>query len=117
MIVALMLCGLFLGIVIGMWFPWAISISYAPFLSVAIMACLDSVFGGLRSCMAGKYDHTIFFSGFFVNALVAMLFVFIGSRLGIDIYYVALLSFGLRIFDNTAAIRRIWLDERKTGVR
>lgn len=48
MIVALMLGGLFLGIVMGMWFPWAIPISYAPFLSVAIMACLDSVFGGVR---------------------------------------------------------------------
>ena len=117
MIVALMLGGLFLGIVMGMWFPWAIPISYAPFPSVAIMACLDSVFGGLRSYMEGKYDHTIFFSGFFANALVAMLFVFIGSRLGIDIYCVALLSFGLRIFDNAAAIRRIWLNERKTGVR
>ena len=65
MIVALMLGGLFLGIVMGMWFPWAIPISYAPFLSVAIMACLDSVFGGVRSYMEGKYDHTIFFSGFF----------------------------------------------------
>lgn len=105
--------GLVLGIIVGLYLPWSISITYAPLTSVAIMACLDSVLGGLRAQLENKFDNAVFFSGFFANALIAALFVFIGARLGIDIYYVALLSFGLRIFNNTAAIRRIWLENRK----
>lgn len=105
--------GLVVGLAIGFYLPWSISLEYAPLSSVAIMACLDSVFGGVRSHLEGTYDDVIFFSGFFANALLAALFVFIGERLGIDIYYVALLTFGFRIFNNMAVIRRIWLNKRK----
>lgn len=111
----LTLLALVAGIMIGLYLPWSISPDFAPLFSVAIMACLDSVFGGVRSHLEGNYDNTIFFSGFFANACLAALFVFIGMRLGIDIYYVALLSFGLRIFNNTAAIRRIWLKRIKNN--
>ncbi|MCI5837390.1 MAG: small basic family protein [Veillonellaceae bacterium] len=108
--------GLLLGIVVGTLLPWSLPIVYAPYISVAIMACLDAVFGGARAGLEGKYDSDVFFSGVVVNTLVAGLFVFIGKRLGIDIYYVALLSFGLRIFNNTAVIRRIWLEGRKKSI-
>ncbi|MBO5588249.1 MAG: DUF1290 domain-containing protein, partial [Anaerovibrio sp.] len=32
--------------------------------------------------------------------------VYVGDRLGIDLYYVALLAFGLRIFNNLGFIRQ-----------
>jgi small basic protein len=44
-----------------------------------------------------------------VNALVAVLLTFVGDRLGLDLYLVALLAFGLRIFQNVALIRRHFL--------
>lgn len=103
------------GLLIGLYLPWSISAEFAPLFSVAIMACLDSVFGGVKAHMEKQFNNLVFFSGFFANAMLASLFVFIGVRIGIDIYYVALLSFGLRIFDNTAAIRRIWLNQRKNN--
>ena len=34
---------------------------------------------------------------------------FVGDRLGLDLYLVALLTFGLRIFQNVALIRRHFL--------
>jgi small basic protein len=34
---------------------------------------------------------------------------FVGDRLGIDLYLVALFAFGLRIFQNVALIRRHFL--------
>ncbi len=105
--------GLLVGWIVGMYLPWSIAMEYAPFSSVAIMACLDAVFGGWRSYLEGRYENVVFFSGFFVNALIAALLVFIGSKLGIDLYFVALMTFGFRIFTNSAVIRRIWLERRK----
>ncbi|NMC33051.1 MAG: small basic family protein [Veillonellaceae bacterium] len=97
------------GIVIGLLFPFSLPAEYGKFLAVALLASLDSVFGGMRAAMEEKFDNAIFISGFFVNALLAVLLVFIGDRLGIDLYYVASLAFGLRIFQNLAIIRRFFL--------
>ena len=44
-----------------------------------------------------------------VNTTVAVLLTFIGDRLGLDLYLVALITFGLRIFQNVALIRRHFL--------
>ena len=98
-----------LGIAIGLRFPLSLPAEYGKFLAVALLASLDSVFGGLRAALEEKFDNAIFISGFFVNALLAVLLVFVGDRLGIDLYYVASLAFGLRIFQNLAIIRRYFL--------
>jgi len=100
------LIGILVGIIVGVMFPVKIPVEYAKFMSVALLAALDSVFGGLRAGMEDKFDNVIFISGFFTNAMLAAGLVYIGDRLGIDLYYVALLTFGLRIFQNLAIIRR-----------
>lgn len=101
--------GLIIGLIIGSLFPISIPVQYAQFMSVALLAALDSVFGGLRAGAEEKFDNTIFITGFFTNALLAASLVYVGDRLGIDLYYVALLAFGLRIFQNLAIIRRYFL--------
>ena len=101
--------GLALGLVLGLFLPIRIPQEYAKFMSVALLASMDSVFGGLRSALEEKFDNAVFISGFFVNALLAVVLVFVGERLGIDLYYVASLAFGLRIFQNLAIIRRFFL--------
>ncbi|MDR7865846.1 MAG: small basic family protein [Sporomusaceae bacterium] len=103
------IAGLIIGIIIGVAFPISVPIAYAKFMSVALLASLDSVFGGLRAGIEEKFDNTVFITGFFTNALLAAGLVYIGERLGIDLYYVALLAFGLRIFQNLAIIRRYFL--------
>jgi small basic protein len=101
--------GVLAGIAIGLLFPVSMPVEYGKFLAVALLASLDSVFGGLRSALEEKFDNAVFISGFFVNAMLAVVLVFIGDRLGIDLYYVASLAFGLRIFQNLAIIRRFFL--------
>lgn len=101
--------GLVIGLLIGISFPITVPFEYAKFMSVALLASLDSVFGGLRAGAEEKFDNTVFITGFFMNALMAAGLVYIGDRLGIDLYYVALLVFGLRIFQNLAIIRRYFL--------
>ena len=101
--------GVLLGIAIGLLFPLSMPVEYGKFMAVALLASLDSVFGGLRSALEEKFDNAVFISGFFVDALLAVVLVFVGDRLGIDLYYVASLAFGLRIFQNLAIIRRFFL--------
>lgn len=101
--------GVLIGIAIGLLFPLSMPVEYGKFMAVALLASLDSVFGGLRSALEEKFDNAVFISGFFVNALLAVVLVFVGDRLGIDLYYVASLAFGLRIFQNLAIIRRFFL--------
>mgnify|MGYP003604335139 CR=1 FL=1 len=101
--------GVLVGILIGLFFPLSMPVEYSKYLAVALLAALDSVFGGLRSVLEAKFDNAIFITGFFTNALLAVVLVFVGERLSIDLYYVASLAFGLRIFQNLAIIRRFFL--------
>lgn len=69
------LAGLAAGICAGLYFPVYIPPEYGKMLSVALMAALDTAFGGIRSSMEGSYDNTVFITGFFTNAVLAAFFV------------------------------------------
>ena len=56
--------GILIGIIIGFILPYTYSVTYSLYISVAILACLDSVFGGVRANLEGKFDLKIFVSGF-----------------------------------------------------
>ena len=100
--------GLFIGLALGFLAPVLVPFALAKYFSVAILAAFDAVFGGLRSAVYDKFDNEVFVTGFFSNALMAAFLVFLGDKLGIDLYYVALLAFGFRIFKNLALLRR-WI--------
>ncbi len=103
------LAGLLLGILLGLVLQVSVSFELARYSAVAILAALDSVLGAVRAELDGTFNERIFLSGFVTNALVAVLLTFVGDRLGIDLYLVALIAFGLRIFNNVALIRRHFL--------
>ncbi len=104
--------GFLVGLVLGTYSPVIIPAVYAKFFSVAFLSTLDSVFGGLKAASADKFDNAVFISGFFVNALLAAFLVYVGDRLGIDLYYAVLLVFGFRIFKNMAVLRRYVLKKQ-----
>ena len=103
------LAGLLVGVLLGLVLNVNVSFEFARYSAVAILAALDSVLGAVRAELDGVYDNRIFISGFVTNAIVAVLLTFIGDRLGLDLYLVALITFGLRIFQNVALIRRRFL--------
>ena len=103
------LVGLALGIALGLVLNVNVSPDLARYSAVAILAGHDSVLGAIRAELDAHYDNRIFLSGFVTNALVAVALTFVGDRLGIDLYLVALFAFGLRIFQNVALIRRHFL--------
>ena len=105
----LVVLGVAVGIFVGMNSPLVIPAIFAKYMSVAILAALDSVLGGLRSSMEDKFDNLVFITGFFSNALLAALLAYLGDRLGLELYMAAIVAFGVRIFHNLAIIRRYLL--------
>ncbi len=106
--------GVAIGVVIGSLLPTVyIPIGYSKLMGIALLACLDTVFGGIRAALGHKFDNSMFLMGFFSNAIMAALFVFLGSKFGIDLYLVALFTFGLRIFQNANEIRRMLWQHQK----
>jgi small basic protein len=103
------LAGLLVGVLLGLVLNVNVGFELSRYSAVAILAALDSVLGAVRAELDSVYNNRIFISGFITNAIVAVLLTFIGDRLGLDLYLVALITFGLRIFNNVALIRRHYI--------
>ena len=97
--------GLVLGVYLGQFLHIEIPAGMVKYLSIGIMAALDSVFGGIKAIYEMKFDGLLMLSGFFANALLAAALAFIGDTLGIDLYYAAVFAFGVRLFSNLSLIR------------
>jgi small basic protein len=95
------------GIVLGIVIHPNVPAGVAPYLPIALMAALDSVFGGLRARLDGVFDERIFVVSLITNSILAGLLVWAGERLGVsDITIAVVVVFGVRLFQNLAAIRR-----------
>ncbi len=95
-----------LGIVFGLNLPVQIPPGYARYTAVMILAALDSVLGALKAWLNGNFENKVFLSGFLVNTLLAGGLTYLGDKLGVELYFAAIVAFGVRIFDNIAVIRR-----------
>jgi small basic protein len=101
--------GLVVGVVLGLLTDYRIPEEYSNYLSIAVLAALDTLFGGIRAHLQNIYDEKVFVSGFFFNILLAASLAFLGVHLGVDLYLAAIFAFGVRLFQNIAVIRRILL--------
>ena len=110
MIFIAILIGCILGAVIGINAP-IISYTYSSYLAIAIIAALDSVFGGINSVINKNFDLKIFITGFFGNAILSILLTILGEKLNVDIYLAAIVVFVGRMFLNLAMIRRHYVDK------
>jgi small basic protein len=103
--------GLLIGLLIGTVLNIPIPGVLAKYLSIAVLAALDSAFGGIKSIFEEKFNATILLTGFFSNTLMAALLAYLGDQLGVDLYLAAVIAFGVRLFHNLAIIRRELLDK------
>lgn len=86
------------------------------YLAIACLAGLDSVLGGIRSGLEGKFETNLFVTGFLSNILIAFFMAWLGDQIYINLFLATTFVFGQRIFDNLAKLRRIfltWLDDRR----
>jgi len=118
MIFIAILIGCIAGAILGMYAP-IIPYTYSGYLAIAIIAALDSVFGGISAVLKGNFNLKIFVTGFFGNAILSILLTYLGKKLDIDIYLAAIVVFVGRMFTNLSIIRRhyveIWENNTKSN--
>lgn len=100
---------LLIGLLLGFFTDFQISVEYSSYLSIAVLAALDTLVGGIRAHLEKTFDDKVFITGFFTNIFLAASLAFLGVHLGVDLYLAAIFAFGVRLFHNIAIIRRIFL--------
>jgi len=110
MIFIAILIGCIVGAILGMYAP-IIPYTYSGYLAIAIIAALDSVFGGITAVLKGNFNLKIFVTGFFGNAILSILLTYLGKKLDIDIYLAAIIVFVGRMFTNLSIIRRYYVEK------
>lgn len=90
---------------------------YGQYLAVACLAGLDTVCGGVRSGLEGKFHNDVFITGFVSNIFIAFFLAWLGDKIYIDTFLAVALVLGARIFTNLSLIRRYlltkWQDARE----
>ena len=89
--------------------PGQLASAYAPYLSLATLAGLDTILGGVRAGIEGRFQDDIFVSGFLLNTLLAAGMAWLGDKIGVDLFLAAVVALGTRVFLNLSLIRRYYL--------
>ena len=108
----LQIIGLIIGIIVGFIVNFHVPPAYTVYLAMAILAALDTVFGAFLASLNNNFKLSIFVTGFFGNAIIAVALTYLGNLLGMDFSLAAIVVFGTRLFNNFAAIRRILINKR-----
>ena len=111
------LAGLIAGLVIGCFLPWHVPSQYSLYVATGLLAALDSALGGMNARIKKSFNLSIFLSGFFGNAIIAVFLTWLGDKLGLPLYLAAVVVFGTRMFQNFAEIRRELLTLRQKKAR
>ena len=85
--------------------------TFSRYLAIAIIAALDSSFGGISAVIKKNFDLKVFVTGFFGNAILSILLTLLGEKLNVDIYLAAIIVFVGRMFTNLSIIRRYYLEK------
>jgi small basic protein len=86
---------------------------WGPYLSLAALAGVDAICGGIRAGLEGKFSDDIILTGFVMNTLLAAALAYLGDRIGVDLFLAAVVLLGGRVFLNLSLIRRYWLTQRE----
>ena len=99
------------GILLGYVTNFQVSAELSVYIAIALLACFDSILGGIVANINKNFDLWVFMSGFFTNALLSIAIIYIGSKVGLDLYIGVVVVFIMRIFQNFAIIRRFLLNK------
>jgi len=98
------------GLAAGFFLGYALQVPLdEKFSAVIILAALDSICGGAAAKLNLNFSDTILISGFFTNLIFGIILILLGNFFKIDLYYIALLIFGWRIFKNISAVKKFFL--------
>ena len=99
-----------IGLIAGIFFGYILQISpNEKICAVIIFAAIDSICGGLTAKLNSNFSDLILIIGFFTNLAFGMILILFGNFFEMDLYYIALLIFGLRIFKNISILKGFFL--------
>jgi small basic protein len=98
--------GLLVGAILALIFQPQVPQDLTRYVALAVVAAIDSSFGGVRAYLERTFNDRIFVLAFVTNAALAMGIVWVGDQLGADFSTAVVVVFGVRIFQNLAAVRR-----------
>jgi len=105
------------GILLGYVTNFQVSAVLTVYIAIALLACFDSILGGVVATINKNFDLWVFMTGFFSNALLSIGIIYIGSKIGLDLYIGVVVVFIMRIFQNFAIIRRFLLNKFAQSVK
>lgn len=116
MILVPIICFLF-GLLIGQKILHPATGINGIYLSIACLAGLDTICGGIKTGLEGKFRQDIFITGFFSNVAIAFFLAWLGDQIYLNTFLAVALVLGGRIFLNLSLIRRFlltkWQDNRE----
>lgn len=98
--------GLIVGALIAVLLQPSVPQELSRYLAMAVIAAIDASLGGVRAYLEQTFTDRVFVLAFLSNAALAAALVWIGDQLGVDLTTAVAVVFGVRIFQNLAAVRR-----------
>jgi small basic protein len=107
--------GLAAGVVLGIWLPLEIPVAYSHYFAAAVLVILDGILAGLVQGLKETFHSFTFLSGTAVTLIFALLLVYIGEHLGVELYLAVFLALGFRILNSVSSIHSFAVHKFKTG--
>jgi len=98
--------GLLIGAVVALLLRPTVPAEMTRYVAMGVVAAVDASFGGIRSYLERTFNDRVFVLAFVSNAAVAAGLVWLGDQLAVDLTTAVVVVFGVRIFQNLAAVRR-----------
>jgi small basic protein len=100
------LLGLVLGALVALVLRPTVPADMTRYVAMGVVAAVDASFGGIRAYVEHTFNDRVFVLAFVSNAVVAAGLVWLGDQLSVDLTTAVAVVFGIRIFQNLAALRR-----------
>ncbi|MFA5585889.1 MAG: DUF1290 domain-containing protein [Saccharofermentanales bacterium] len=110
----LIIFGLLVGLLFGLFTNIALPASLVPYLAVFTLVGIEALTGSWNSMQEGDFDPVRFLVEFAVNTAAAVLITALGNQMKYDFSMIVSFIFAYRIFRNINFItRKLYLDMRK----
>lgn len=100
------LIGLIVGALVALVLRPTVPADMTRYVAMGVVAAVDASFGGVRAYVEKTFNDRVFVLAFVSNAAVAAGLVWLGDQLAVDLTTAVVVVFGIRIFQNLAALRR-----------
>ncbi len=100
------LVGLVVGALVALVLQPTVPAVMTRYVAMGVVAAVDAAFGGMRAYLERTFNDRVFVLAFLTNAAVAGGLVWLGDQLTVDLTTAVVVVFGVRIFQNLAALRR-----------